>query len=117
MPDNVPTGWDHVEDDSERTLRDASRDYQPGVAIYPTLSPNPQLVPAATPFVASEAEDEVQADEPAAVVTGPTVVVDGYTSAETAAIRRFLLDAGVLGANDGMTTIAEMRGFVHGRMR
>lgn len=39
----------------------------------------------------------------------PSGLVDGY-------ICRFLTDAGVLSANDGVTTIPEMRGFVRGRV-
>lgn len=37
-----------------------------------------------------------------------------YSAAETAAIRRFLLEAGVQNANDDVTTIAEIRGFIRG---
>lgn len=42
--------------------------------------------------------------------------VDGYSEAETTAISRFLLDAGVLSADDNMTMIAEIRAFLRRRL-
>lgn len=47
----------------------------------------------------------------------PSVSAEGYTATETVMIRRFLLDAGVLSSNYGVTKVTEMRGFVCGRMR
>lgn len=117
VPDEAPTGWDHAEDDNGLTPRDGSRDYQSGVAVYPPSSSSLQTIPASTPSIAATVEGEIQPVDPAVATAGSSGMVDGFTVTETAAMRRFLLDAGVLSGNDGITTIAEIRGFVRGRMR
>lgn len=50
-------------------------------------------------------------------MAGPSVLVEGYSAAETATIRRFLLESSVLKSNYGVTTIAKMRPFLRRRMR
>lgn len=120
VPVEASTGWEHDEEDVERVPRDKSRDYRPGVAVYPPPLPEPPFVLESTPLVMSvggDTKDSVQQASPSTGMARPSVSAEGYTANETAAIRRFILYAGVLSSNDGVTTIVEIRGFVRGRMR
>lgn len=119
IPDNAPTGWEHDENDVEWAPHDTIRDYRPGISMYPPLSPIPHTHPASTPFRGMEGgggDVDFQPVGPPVGGADPSGLVDGYTIDEMVAIRRFLTDAGVLSAHDGVTTISEMRWFVRGHM-
>jgi len=95
VPDDLPSGWDHVEADDDRPPRDAFRDFDPNVPprevtpYYPVVE-----APAAAPTTAAS-------DVADAVVT----------------IRRFLEEANILSVDDPVMTRNEMLFFVRGRMR
>lgn len=62
-------------------------------------------------------DNGVSQADPSPGVSNQSASADGYTTTEAITIRLFVLDAGVLGYNDSVTTITEMRGFARGSMR
>lgn len=115
VPDDALTGWEHDEENMERVSSETSRDYCPGVAVYPPPEPEHPFILEPTPLVTTsdgDGEDIMpQVGHSTGMPSQPASTED-YTATEAATIRRILLDAGVLNSNDGVTKIAEMHGFV-----
>lgn len=111
IPDDIPVGWDHEEEDVERTRRDTSRDYRPGIAVYPPYvidSPSNIESPVRTPELPAAAA-------PVASVPSQPPASNEYSDEQVAGIRRFLRESGVLPDGETTMSIPELRGFVRGK--
>lgn len=119
VPVNSPTSWEHDEKDVERVPCDTSLHYRPGIAVYPPPLPEPPIIPGLSPLTTKAGGNTnkgVHQRGPSTGMTVPSVLAAGYTAGKMVSICRFILKAGVLSWNDDVTKIADMSGFVRGRM-
>lgn len=108
VPEDVRIGWDHVENDVERTRRDKSQDYRPMTyrdEEYAEVHSSPKW---------TEDKDNPSDADCGVMTNGGEAGNAGVD--EAGKIRRFLKEAGVLSANGGLMYVNEMRGYLRGRI-
>ena len=145
VPDDLPLGWDHVEDDYPVAPRNAGLDYDPRVSepatTYAPAAGQPQHgggYAAYTPYNESygygygsgysvynsgggplaygqAGPSSAAADYP--LGTGSGVAAAEPSSSEGSSVRRFLEEAGVVSRTEPAMSWNEMKMFVRGRMR